>query len=850
MDASLRAWWRRQDDRGVRDGFASYSDRLRRDGNRAWIEGVSTPPWGNRDKGIDMSSQRGLLALLAAALIWPCGVRAAEVRYLVKDGEPVGRIAMARVFGRATMLAAQELQAYLEKISGAKLPIDHGRVRHDRRRPEATWILLEPAIDPAKEVSADGSEDVFTLAADRGVLTIKGNSDTAVLYGAYQFLRELGVSWYMPGELGENVPRLKAIALEPFSRTYKPSFRTREIDYSGKGHLDAERIEQLHEDYDLWLLRNRCHFKRIIHRRFHHNYEMNRGREHTGHALPAILRGVDFEKEPERFPLVTLKGETKRRKHRVQVCFTHPANVKATVESALTWFRENPDKLTYSTSLGDHGGLCECANCVKANDGRFPPRGASLVVWKFMNQVIKGIRAQRPEKRIAFYSCYGSLTCPPKGFVADPHIVAITANTGCNAAEITDQDNPYSRMYYESILGTKASGCELGAREYTMFAPTPQPLVILDQIKTYRDLGYVYYHCESMGRDHLRQIVHWAQAQLLWDASQSPKELLETFCREYYGAAGPDALAVLRLIDQSCRRQEHIIFGSLGITQSIITESVVKEGRALLRSAAGKVSGREAKRLALFQDTFEMLSRSATMGRAVFTAMQERTDDSRKAALQAIGEFESHWRERDLSLTCSPHIIGSAAKLRSRIEKLSTEHPVGRAKKLQEADRETIVQEAFMPWQPPENLAEVFLLPEHWRFHIDLTRDGREKGWHAADFDDSSWPQISTYNFYEYQGFPGYDGAFWHRTAFEAPQFPRGASVMLRIGSLDDGGDIYVNGALAFRRLHTKPQAWKQSFEVDVTKLIKPGKNNTIAIAGNDAYGMGGLWRPCLLYTR
>ena len=259
---------------------------------------------------------------------------------------------------------------------------------------------------------------------------------------------------------------------------------------------------------------------------------------------------------------------------------------------------------------------------------------------------------------------------------------------------------------------------------------------------------------------------------------------------------------------------------------------------------------REAQRLALFEGTFEMLCRYATMGRAVFTAMQERTDDSRKGALQAIGDFESHWYERDLLLTCSPSIIGIAAKLRSQMEKLSPELRAKRAKKLQDAEREAIIREAFMPWEPPADLGEAFLLPEHWRFHIDLTRDGREKGWHAADFDDSRWPQLSSYNFYEYQGFPGYDGAFWCRTAFKAPQLPEDTSVVLRIGSLDDGGDVYLNGELAFRRLHTKPQAWKQSFEVDVTKLIKSGADNTIAIAGNDAYGMGGLWRPCLLYAR
>ena len=74
--------------------------------------------------------------------------------------------------------------------------------------------------------------------------------------------------------------------------------------------------------------------------------------------------------------------------------------------------------------------------------------------------------------------------------------------------------------------------------------------------------------------------------------------------------------------------------------------------------------------------------------------------------------------------------------------------------------------------------------------------------------------------------------------------------VTVRIGALDDGGDVYLNGKLAHTREHLSPLAWQESFTVDVTALIRPGEDNILAIHGQDHYGMGGLWKPVVLYTQ
>ena len=118
------------------------------------------------------------------------------------------------------------------------------------------------------------------------------------------------------------------------------------------------------------------------------------------------------------------------------------------------------------------------------------------------------------------------------------------------------------------------------------------------------------------------------------------------------------------------------------------------------------------------------------------------------------------------------------------------------------------------------------------------------------ELDDSKWHTLSTWNYYERQGFDRYDGAFWYRVRFKAPAFPAGKKVFLRIGALDDEGRIFINGKLVHQRWHLNPDDWQSSFEVEVTEAIQPVKENVIAVHGNDEYGVGGIWKPCALYTR
>lgn len=791
---------------------------------------------------------RKIMVMLGAVWIAGLSLEAKNI-VIVENGRAKARIYLPKVFGRATMLAAEELSKYIKKISGAELPIDYGK-----RAPRfnASAIILKTKIDPAKEISADGTEDVFSIVKKGSEVLISGNSDTATLYGAYKFLNDLGVEWFMPGEIGEYVPKRATISLAPGIKTYHPPFRSRQLDLSGspKTHFAEKDYDTLIPEYGMWILRNRCQFSRTIHRGRRPSF--NNSRENTRHCLSAILRGVDIKKHSERFPLVTKNGVRKRRTRGAQICFSNKENVQAAVEMGLKQFAKDPNMLTCSMSLADHGGMCECDDCVKENGGLFPPLNPNLLVWKFMNRVIRGIREEMPNKRIAFYSSYGSLTCPPEGFKAADGIVGITANVSCNNKLIDDPKNLYAKSYMRNILATKKAGTELGAREYTMFAGTPQPLALLEQVRIYRDLGYVYYHCESMGRDQRNFVIQWVQARLMNNPDSNPQELLEYFCSKFYGKAGKDVLQLMYLIDERFSKLPRVVFGSQGTMQWIMSDDLIKKGRAILRSTAKKVFSLEAKRLDMFDKTFEMYSRNALFVRAGYAYMNngKRDEANLRNALSKFKDFDDYWRTNDLSATCSPNIIEKARRFVKVLENTPRQIKPTPRKGYESPDAAKKLAALFNLNDIPKKINDLFYLPSVWRFKADIKRKAKERRWFDPGFDDSDWTPLSVFNFYERQGFDSYDGGYCYRVNFKAPAFPTGKKVFLRIGSLDDEGDVYMNGKLVYRRFHLKAQDWKRSFEIEVTNAIKPGKENNVTIVGNDEYGMGGLWNPCALYTR
>ena len=114
--------------------------------------------------------------------------------------------------------------------------------------------------------------------------------------------------------------------------------------------------------------------------------------------------------------------------------------------------------------------------------------------------------------------------------------------------------------------------------------------------------------------------------------------------------------------------------------------------------------------------------------------------------------------------------------------------------------------------------------------HVDEGMGGR---WFDPGLDDSGWASIKVPGVWEERGFPDLDGYGWYRKHFTLPDIKK---AVLSGSTLDDRAWIYVNGTLV-----RKTTVWDEVWKVDVTKYLKPGKENVIALRILDNCFLGGV---------
>src|SRR6266496_2247695 len=143
---------------------------------------------------------------IVASLISACAMESRAVTTLVEQGRSRYRIVIPADAIPAERYAAQELQRYLERLSGAKLPIvtDAGPI-------ESREILLGDNAHLQKlKLKINFSKlgtDGFVLRTEGRRLVVAGGRPRGTLYAVYALLEDkLGVRWFTP-EL-EVVPKL------------------------------------------------------------------------------------------------------------------------------------------------------------------------------------------------------------------------------------------------------------------------------------------------------------------------------------------------------------------------------------------------------------------------------------------------------------------------------------------------------------------------------------------------------------------------------------------------------------------------------------------------------------------
>ena len=161
---------------------------------------------------------------------------------VVEDGENRAVIVAATGESHAQQAAAA-IQNYVEKISGATIPVfEEGQeqpaaaarvtlyIGHTEAAKNA-GIDIPAGHDPT--IRADAfEEEGYVLKTVGNDIFIGGNSDGSyrgTIYGAYAFLEKLGCRWYFPGEWGEIVPKRETVTVPHLDVLSRPDCAIRRI---------------------------------------------------------------------------------------------------------------------------------------------------------------------------------------------------------------------------------------------------------------------------------------------------------------------------------------------------------------------------------------------------------------------------------------------------------------------------------------------------------------------------------------------------------------------------------------------------------------------------------------------
>ncbi len=437
------------------------------------------------------------VSAIALALVTTAG-SAAPVT-LCDGGQAQVVIATGPEPSETVQLAAAELVEYLGKMSGAEVEVVEAQ---EAGRPAV--LLGAAAVGDRADLSALGPEGRLLRTLDDGSVIVAGRTDGGTLNAAYDLLHLLGVRWFMPGEVGEHVPRLDPLIVPEIAEVFEPSMSYRRI-WSAANRLRAQQ----RDEYGAW--QRRSHMPGWF------NGSM-------GHAYAAICdpreRGP-FKEHPEYFSLID--GV---RVARSQICTTNADVRERAVQYAIDYFTANPENFMVSMSPNDGYNWCECENC--RAEGSMSDNALALA-----NHVAAALQEQMPGKYVAMYA-YGP-TSPLPSIDAHENVIIWIATAFIRGGFTLP----------ELIEGWSARCQQIGIRTYYSVCPWSWEMPHYGPEETAANLRYWHMNkargvsAESEDNFGSRGPRYYIGSRLMYDIEQDVGDLLHDYYANCWGAAAP-----------------------------------------------------------------------------------------------------------------------------------------------------------------------------------------------------------------------------------------------------------------------------------------------------------------------
>ncbi|MEW6357631.1 MAG: DUF4838 domain-containing protein [Planctomycetota bacterium] len=551
----------------------------------------------------DVAVSLGMLLFLMVAV---CSCEC----YLIRDGQPEAVVVVPDKAPLEIRHAADELAAYVKRISGAEMKI----VTQVPSGP-AVVLRVDPNLNPPPKGKHDwpGGRG-YRLRTEGNQLHVIGGDALGVLQGVYGLLeRHCGVRWLWPGELGEIVPAQKTIQIGPLDETSAPAFAVRWV---GSGD---------------WALRHGA------------NAMVKIGKEPVGvkwkwhfHTFCTLIPAEKYyDQHPDWWPLVKGKRQkpTQEHSHSTQLCTTNPEMIKEMTRNLIAVLDQEPGIDIIALSPNDGGGFCECEKCTALDEpgrGWFAKYSKRLAVLN--NAVAREVARKHPNVliKIGAYAMYlrrpiGDDLAPTKNqLVQICHIYCCHTHPLCGDRCVEGRtykpmdDFMPNQTFRTMIDDWKKVTDHLFIYEYyTLGGPSKAgllwPLVhcIREDMPYYRKVGAEGFYTQlSENMFHRYGMNYYVCAKLAWDTGLDVDALMADYCESAFGPAAGPMLAYFHRMEQAMVDADICIsYGQRNTDRfgpMVFAPEVLKEADALLQKAlAAAPEGPQRKRVEFFRKGFD-----------------------------------------------------------------------------------------------------------------------------------------------------------------------------------------------------------------------------------------------------
>lgn len=474
--------------------------------------------------------------------------------YIVEDGESDYYIVTADNHDECIDTAAEELQTYIEKISGAKL----GIVSESALPEGADAVYLgETALSDTVDFDYSSiKEDGFLLYSDGENFIIRGEDSRGTLFGVYTFLEEyLGVRWFTPTL--ERVPESDDVVIDKaLSRVVEPSFAVRRNDTMGTNEAYRARTRM-----NVSFHKNATKYGGTL------TYSL------WDASLITLVPKSLFAEHPEYFAM-----DENGNRHTDHVCMTNPDVLELVVKNCreIMTNAENGAKFIH-IGQDDNINYCHCENC----EALYEKYGAvSAPTLIFTNNLADILGPEFPDYTFTFYA-YNETDRPPTdtSLRCRPNVAPVLCglHKACRSHSLLecgaqDGNETLMNLYgdnYPQIAEDFKRWTEVSDRtyiyDYTInFLFSAQFFsnfeYMQETMKYMHDIGITgyMYNCGDGHYAAFNELRNYLLCKLQWDVNADVEYHINDFMKEYYGEeAAPYIKEILDIQTAQIRATAH-----------------------------------------------------------------------------------------------------------------------------------------------------------------------------------------------------------------------------------------------------------------------------------------------------